>query len=463
MNSRLGQVLRQAVRVQTGLRGPARSMRGYVSQTQTKQNTVAVVAGAAERFVAPAADAHLKTLSQRELVALGVIGCVTTNARLLKLVTQAFPYVPTPVAKLLISALYCGGDTMAEVRETGRALARRGVGNMMLSLTVEDSEGTKNIDIDYIVEETVRSLHGVLLPHMEEQLARAADVNSVPPGYLALKPSALVSDPANTLLHFADPAWREKRDALVANFSRIVGEVYKLNQEMLARYPGRKSPFFVATIDAEKYEVQCAGVYELQRLMFAKYNPVSSPIVSCIGTWQLYLRDAAADLVAQAERAEREGYKLGLKLVRGAYLHSEPNRDVIHPTKEATDEHYNEVMAKVIQDLLANGEHSVFGHLVVASHNYQSQMLATMLLQAHGESVGKSNVVLGQLLGMADNVTYDLIHNHGARNIIKYVPWGPPKETKDYMHRRLQENGDAVRADNGWPLVKAVCRALFYR
>ena len=87
--------------------------------------------------------------------------------------------------------------------------------------------------------------------------------------------------------------------------------------------------------------------------------------------------------------------------------------------------------------------------------------MATNFLKAHDKSPGKANVVLGQLLGMSDNVTHDLITNHGARNIIKYVPWGPPLETKDYLLRRLQENGDAVRADNGWPLVKAVARTFF--
>ena len=96
-----------------------------------------------------------------------------------------------------------------------------------------------------------------------------------------------------------------------------------------------------------------------------------------------------------------------------------------------------------------------------AHHNYQSQMLVTNLLKStQDNSYAKSNIVLGQLLGMADNVTYDLITNHGAKNIIKYVPWGPPLETKDYLLRRLQENGDAVRSDNGWPLIKAIAKSI---
>lgn len=413
-------------------------------------------------FKAPSTDAHLKTLSKSELFSLGVIGVASINKPMLDLVIKLFPFVPVWLMKLLVSSLYCGGENFQEVRETGKRLQQRGINNMMLSLTIEDAEGVKNIDIDYIVKETIASIHEILKPNLEQQLSTASDINSIPPGYIALKPSALVSNPYEVLLNFQNPEWKSQRDALIANCSAITEEVFKLNQEFSKKYPERTTPFFVSTIDAEKYDLQKAGVYELQRILFSKYNPKSSPLISCIGTWQLYLTDSAADLAKDYERAEKGGYRLGLKIVRGAYIHSEPQRDtIIFSDQEGTDKNYNSVMTKVISDLLDKGEKSTYGHLVVASHNYKSQMLATKMLEAKDGSVGKANVVLGQLLGMADNVTYDLIANHGAKNIIKYVPWGPPLETKDYLLRRLQENGDAVRADNGWPLVKAVTKTMF--
>ena len=193
-----------------------------------------------------------------------------------------------------------------------------------------------------------------------------------------------------------------------------------------------------------------------------KFNPVSSPLVSCIGTWQLYLRDSKQHLNEEIKLAKENGYKLGLKLVRGAYMHSELNRDsIIHSNKFDTDMNYDQIVMDIIKDLSKNGDQSIYGHLVVASHNYKSQLIATKLLKESKSLYANSNVVLGQLLGMADNVTHDLVYNHGAKNIIKYVPWGPPLETKDYLLRRLQENGDAVRADNGWPLCKAVFKTLF--
>ncbi|KAH3686171.1 hypothetical protein WICPIJ_002852, partial [Wickerhamomyces pijperi] len=45
--------------------------------------------------------------------------------------------------------------------------------------------------------------------------------------------------------------------------------------------------------------------------------------------------------------------------------------------------------------------------------------------------------------------------------LVKYVPWGPPLETKDYLLRRLQENGDAVRGDNGLRLVGDVLKVCW--
>ncbi|KAH3902003.1 related to Proline dehydrogenase, mitochondrial [Saccharomycodes ludwigii] len=414
----------------------------------------------------PSNAAYLKTLSKSELISLAMIGFCSINKPMLDLVIKVFPYVPLFLIKLFVYKLYCGGANFKEVVQTGKNLQKRGINNMMLSLTMEDSEGTKNIDINYIVDETIRSIKEILDPNLEQQLVKASsveEINDIPPGYIALKPSALVSNPAQVLLNFNNPEWKSQREELIKNCSKITQVVYDLNKELSLKYPQRKSPFFISVIDAEKYDLQKAGVYELQRILFEKFNPQSEPMISCAGTWQLYLVDSTKDLQKEYERASKNGYKLGVKIVRGAYIHSEAKRStIIQPTKEATDLVYDKVMKQIINDLLQKGEKSTYGHLVIASHNYKSQLIASeMLHNISSNNSGKSNIVLGQLLGMADNVTYDLIHNHGAKNIIKYVPWGPPLETKDYLLRRLQENGDAVRADNGWPLVKSVFKTLF--
>lgn len=173
-------------------------------------------------------------------------------------------------------------------------------------------------------------------------------------------------------------------------------------------------------------------------------------------------------MAMEEKLAKENNYRLGLKLVRGAYIHSEKNRDtVIHKTKEDTDMNYDQGISYCIDSILAHqGNESVIGHLVVASHNAESMRLATQKTYKSEFSIGnknKANICLGQLLGMADSVTYDLIKNDKVDNVIKYVPWGPPLETKEYLLRRLEENGDAVKNDNGFPLVRSALLTMFKR
>ncbi|CCK67977.1 proline dehydrogenase KNAG_0A02880 [Huiozyma naganishii CBS 8797] len=414
----------------------------------------------------PSAINFLKSVPRKQLLSLFVIGVCSLNKFVLDTCIKVFPFVPVPIIRLLISDLYCGGETMKQVTDCGAQLQKRGISNMMLSLTIEDSEGTKNIDINHIVDETIQSIHQVLRPNLESQLEKCTpeQVNDIAPGYIALKPSALVKDPAQVLLNFnnPEPYWQAQRQVLIDNCSKITEEIYNLNQEFAKKYPNRVSPFFVSTIDAEKFDLQLNGVYDLQRVLMQKFNPVDAPCVSVIGTWQLYLTDSYNHLFHEYKLAKQYGYKLGLKIVRGAYIHSEANRsEVIHPTKEATDKNYDHIMQTVISDMINKGSKSFYGHLVIASHNYHSQLIATNILDTHkSNKFVNANVILGQLLGMADNVTYDLVHTHHVKNIIKYVPWGPANETKDYLLRRLQENGDAVRSDNGWPLIKNIMLSL---
>ncbi|SMN20688.1 similar to Saccharomyces cerevisiae YLR142W PUT1 Proline oxidase, nuclear-encoded mitochondrial protein involved in utilization of proline as sole nitrogen source [Maudiozyma saulgeensis] len=417
---------------------------------------------------APASMTYLRTLPKNQLFSLSMIGMVTMNKFFLDTCIKLFPYVPIPMMKIFISDLYCGGETMDEVLQCGRQLQKRGISNMMLSLTIEDAEGTKNIDINHIVKETIASIHKILLPNFLSQLdATASNINDIAPGYIALKPSALVKNPSDVLLNFNqinDPHWNKQRQILIDNCSKITEEICQLNKTLLEKYPNRQSPFFVSTIDAEKYDLQKNGVYELQRILFKKFNSMENKFASCIGTWQLYLKDSLKDIINEQELAQKGNYKLGLKLVRGAYIHTEPERDlIIHNTKLDTDNHYNKVATFVTNDMLQNGKNSTFGHLVIASHNYHSQLIATNLInnsKSSNKNYVQNNVIFGQLLGMADNVTHDLINTYGVKNIIKYVPWGPAIETKDYLLRRLQENGDAVRADNGWPLLKSIFLSL---
>lgn len=422
-----------------------------LSQTSQSENTIIP-----NKQTLTPQSTYLDSLSNKMLFSYASIGLCTLNKPILNMVIKLFPLIPTKVLDFFIGKIYVGGSTPAQVIKTGEALSSRGINNMMLSLTIEDSEGTKNIDINYIVKETIASIENILKPQILRVIAQQDNINEVPPGYIVIKPSALVANPAQVLLNYQskDPNWVKQFDQLVSNCEKVTEEVVRLNQELSKQFPSRASPFFVTVIDAEKYDLQ-HGVYELQRRLFSKFNKPNG-FVNVVGTIQMYLKHSFQQIKLEEKLAKAGNYRVGLKLVRGAYIHSESDRSVIHDTKADTDTSYDLGIQYVLQDLEKFKESATLGHLVVASHNAKSSKLACDILSNSKDDTVKSNVVLGELLGMCDDVTFDLIQNHKVKNIIKYVPWGPPVETKDYLLRRLQENGDAVRSDNGWPLVKNV-------
>jgi len=53
-------------------------------------------------------------------------------------------------------------------------------------------------------------------------------------------------------------------------------------------------------------------------------------------------------------------------------------------------------------------------------------------------SPNDSRVVIGQLYGMSDNLSFNLAKT--KYNVAKYLPYGPLRETIPYLIRRAQEN-----------------------
>lgn len=417
--------------------------------------------------VPPFDASFLKDFSTGELFSFMVIGMATINKPILNLCIKAFPYVPLPIIKALVYKIYCGGETIEDVKQTGQRLAGRGINNMMTSLTIEACDGNDNIDPKFIVDETKRSVTEILVPHTVSIIEKSGkDINSIPAGYVALKPTGFTKNAAAVLKNYNTPEYKDAFEEIVSNASAVCKTIYEANQKLAQTYPERTAPFVVGVIDAEKYELQ-PGVYELQRRLYQLYNKLDAP-VSVVGTLQMYLSGSADFLAEEEQLAKDNNYRLGLKLVRGAYIHSEKARDsVIHKTKEDTDNNYNRGISYCIDSILSSkGNSSTIGHLVVASHNADSLRLATEKTYRGENSLqntNKANICLGQLLGMADSVTYDLIQSDKVDNVIKYVAWGPPLETKEYLLRRLEENGDAVKNDTGLPLIKAAASAILKR
>lgn len=194
-------------------------------------------------------------------------------------------------------------------------------------------------------------------------------------------------------------------------------------------------------IDAEHSYFQPAinhAAVELQR----RYNTHESVIYN---TYQAYLKDSHERLIMDLERARREGWHFGAKLVRGAYMILERDRaeragipSPIHDSIEDTHLNYNRCVAEVLEHVAGEG-----AEVMVATHNQASIEATVSLMSQLGiEPPDKSGVYFGQLLGMADHLTYTLGQN-GYRGY-KYVPFGPVEEVMPYLIRRAQENSDLM-------------------
>jgi len=187
-------------------------------------------------------------------------------------------------------------------------------------------------------------------------------------------------------------------------------------------------------VDAEESWMQEAAD-DLTDEMMVKYNQ-KRPVIW--NTLQMYRHDRLAYLKQMYEKANREGYYLGYKVVRGAYMEKERERALaegyaspIQPNKEASDRDYNAALRFIID------HHEQFG-LFAGSHNEYSCEFLIQLMKEKGIAPSHKNFWFGQLYGMSDNISFNLAHL--GYNIAKYLPYGPIKEVMPYLIRRAQEN-----------------------
>ena len=187
-------------------------------------------------------------------------------------------------------------------------------------------------------------------------------------------------------------------------------------------------------IDAEESWMQDAAD-ELVTDMMRKYNK-SKAIV--FNTLQLYRWDRLDYLKKLHNQAKAEGFYIGMKIVRGAYMEKENNRaeEMGYPTpicksKEATDINYDATMIYMMDNLDVM---SIFA----GTHNESSSYKLIEMIESRGISKNDSRIWFGQLYGMSDNISYNLA-KYGF-NVAKYLPFGPVRDVMPYLIRRAEEN-----------------------
>ncbi|OJJ01689.1 hypothetical protein ASPVEDRAFT_52589 [Aspergillus versicolor CBS 583.65] len=216
-------------------------------------------------------------------------------------------------------------------------------------------------------------------------------------------------------------------------------------------------------IDAEQTVVQRTldlWVIDLMR----RHNRGSTPLV--YNTVQTYLKSARDNVTNHLRLASTEGWNLGLKIVRGAYIANEP-REVIHNTKQDTDNNYNGIVSSLLSKEFPDKHPNTSDpypsfpnmHLFVASHNAETVQKAYAL---HSSRTRKGlptiPVEYGQIQGMADDLSCDLLSwrqadlesrdervQSAAPRPFKCLSWGTTTELVQNLYRRAVENTDAVQ------------------
>lgn len=195
-------------------------------------------------------------------------------------------------------------------------------------------------------------------------------------------------------------------------------------------------------IDAEEYSMQEAADNLCERMM-EKYNQEKAIVFN---TLQCYRWDRLDYLKQQHSRAKAKGYKLGFKIVRGAYMEKENERAQAHnykspicESKEATDANFNAVMRYIFDHL---DDISLF----LGTHNEESSSLAIQIMKEKGISKDNSRVWFGQLYGMSDHLTFNIASQ--GYNAAKYIPFGPVKDVMPYLIRRAEENTSVAGQTN---------------
>ncbi len=212
-----------------------------------------------------------------------------------------------------------------------------------------------------------------------------------------------------------------------AEWERVVARLKRICGEAAAKKIG-------VLVDAEETWIQ-DPVDALTMQMMELYNKETAIVFNTV---QLYRHDRLQFLKDSYQEAERKGFILGAKLVRGAYMEKERRRaeemkypSPIQPNKEATDRDYNQGVAFAI-------DHIERISLIVASHNEYSNLQATRLLQEKNLSLSHPHIHFSQLYGMSDNITFNLAKAGCA--VSKYLPFGPIGDVIPYLMRRAQEN-----------------------
>ena len=311
------------------------------------------------------------------------------------------------IIKKTIFRQFCGGESIQESLKASKTLASRNV-KTILDYSIEGK--TKEEDFDKTVQEIIGTI-------------REGENNKNIP-FAVFKVTGIclhdILEKSNDGIENLSTEEKKDYDKLKERVSIICSEAYN-----------RNVPIF---IDAEESWIQNT-IDRLAYEMSVKFNQKTAIVYNTV---QLYRHDRLAFLKSEIARADKENFKLGVKLVRGAYMEKERARaeeqgypSPIQPNKDAADKDFNASLKVVIERI----DRVSF---CAGTHNEESSMLLVKLLKEYGVDSSDPRAYFAQLLGMSDHISFNLADNDLM--VAKYVPYGPIKEVLPYLIRRADEN-----------------------
>ena len=315
-------------------------------------------------------------------------------------------WFPVPIIRSTIFKQFCGGESIEDCEKTINDLSANNV-KTILDYSVEGKEEEKVFDAN--VKETLSAIKkGSTNPNIPFSVFKITGFGRF-----------------NLLqkVHSKQPLTQNEK----AEFDRIKN---RINMMCKAGYE-MNVPIF---IDAEETWIQ-DPIDNIALEMMQKYNKEKAIIYN---TAQMYRWDRLGYLKELKDIAEKEGFYIGMKLVRGAYIEKERERaakmnyrDPMQKTKSDTDKDYNSALKFCIENI----DRIAFS---CASHNEESTLYLLQLMEKYQVNKNDDRIYFAQLLGMSDHISMNLAKEN--YNVAKYVPYGPVKDVTPYLIRRAEEN-----------------------
>ena len=310
------------------------------------------------------------------------------------------------LVKPTIFQQFCGGETIEECTATINKLAVSHIGTI-LDYSVEGEGDEQSFD---------HTMHEILAT-----IEKAATSTAIP--FSVFKVTGVIDTGLLEKVQDGKTLTPAEKNTFEKGRNRVENICRRAYEKNVRIFIDAEESWIQETIDNLTYE------------MMAKFNKQRAIVYN---TYQLYRHDRLDVIKRDYENAVKGNYFLGGKLVRGAYMEKERRIALekgqpspINPTKETSDQLYNEALKFCV-------EHIDRIAICAGTHNEASSYLLMDMMKQHNIQPGDERIFFAQLLGMSDNLSYNLAH--AGYNVAKYVPYGPVEAVMPYLLRRANEN-----------------------